>query len=250
MRKLILFPLLALSLSILNTQAANAFNTTLSEGFDSVSALSSNGWSFQNLSDPPPLAPATWTQGLTTTSNYAAQSGPANSFAQVDFSSTAGDVTQANGTISNWLITPELDFSQGGTFSFFARTFGGNSRSEFIELRQSNAGTSTNVGTTATGLGDFTTLVGTAGSLTDVPGLSSSAWVQYSFNIAPATGSGRLAFRYFATDGGVNGTQAQYATIDTVSYTAAPEPAMSSLAGFAVLGLASYFKGKRKRTVA
>jgi hypothetical protein len=220
---------LALALSA----PANAAGlTTLAEGFTSVSGLAP-AWTFQNNSDPAPLSPATWTQGVTTTSNYAAQSGPATSFAQVDFSSTAGDITQANGTISNWLVTPELDFSQGGTFSFYARTFGGNDRAEFIELRQSNAGSSTNVGTAATDLGDFTTLVGSVGSLTAVPGLSSSAWVQYAFTLAPSSGSGRLAFRYFATDGGVNGTQAQYATIDTVNF-AVPEP--SSMAGMLLMG--------------
>jgi hypothetical protein len=224
---------------------------SLSEGFESVSGLSSKGWFFQNNSSPIPLSPSTWTQAVTSTSNFAAQSSPADSYAQVDFSSTAGDITQANGTISNWLITPELDFSQGGVFSFFARTFGGNSRAELIEARLSGAGSSINVGTLATDVGDFTTLVGAAGSLT-IPatspgsGISTSSWTKYSFNIAPQAGSGRLAFRYFATDGGVNGTQAQYAALDTVSYLAVPEPAISSLTGFAVLGLASYFKGKRK----
>jgi hypothetical protein len=228
--------------------------STLSEGFENVNSLSSSGWTFINNSDPAPFSPQFWTQGVTSTSNYAAQSGPANSYAQVDFQSTVGDGTQANGTISNWLITPELDFSQGGTVTFYARTFGGNSRPELIEVRQSSAGASSNVGTLATDLGDFTTLTGAAGGLTSneiapAPNaIPSSTWRLYTFNVAATGGTGRLAFRYFATDGGVNGTQAQYATIDTFNYTAVPEPVTSSMAGFAALGLASYFKGKRKRT--
>jgi hypothetical protein len=288
MQKTFLMSLLALSFSVLHASAANAFvteslvdglgvtdnggysestpylataasglspqvaSTSLSEGFASVSSLSANGWSIQNNSSPIPLAPSFWTQGVTSTSNFPAQSGPANSFAQVDFSSTAGDGTQANGTVSNWLITPEIDFSAGGTFSFFARTFGGNLRAEFLEVRQSNAGSSTNIGTSGTSLGDFETLVGTVGDLQTAAAdgaFPSADWGLFSFNIAPSAGSGRLAFRYFATDGGVNGSQAQYLTIDSVNYSPVPEPAASSIAGFAVLGLASYFKGKRKRTI-
>jgi hypothetical protein len=231
-------------------QAAGVLN--LSEGFNSVSSLSASGWAFVNNSSPAPLSTADWTQGITATSNYAAQSGPTDSFAQVDFASTSADT---GGMVSNWLITPELDFSVGGVFSFYARSFGGNSRSELIQVLQSVAGSSINVGTTATDVGDFTKLLGSAGSSTGVttdPGsLPTNSWGFYKFNIAPSAGSGRLAFRYFATNGGVNGAQAQYATIDTVNYlaTGAPEPTVSSLAGFATLGLASYFKSKRKRTV-
>lgn len=231
----------------------------LSEGFENVSSLSASGWAFINNSNPAPLSPATWTQGVTATSNFPAQSGPTNSFAQVGSTSTNA-IT--GGQVSNWLITPELDFSGGGVVSFFALTFGGNSRPEFIEVRQSGAGASTNVGTTATDVGDFTTLTGSAGGLTQdfvapapgaIPGYApltaGTTWRQYSFNVAPTGGSGRLAFRYFATDSGVDGTQAQYVAIDTVNF-AVPEPATSSLAGFAALGLASYFKGKRKRNTA
>jgi hypothetical protein len=225
---------------------------SLSEGFNSVSSLSANGWVFINESNPAPLSTADWTQANTGVSNYRAQSGPDDSFAQVDVSSTSAD---SGGTVSNWLITPELDFSAGGVISFFARTLVGNSRAELIQVLQSKAGSSINVGSTATDVGDFTTLLGSAGSATAVttePGaLPTTFWGRYTFNIAPSAGSGRLAFRYFATNGGANGTQAQYASIDTVNYlaTGVPEPAISSLAGFASLGLASYFKSKRKRTV-
>jgi hypothetical protein len=204
--------------------------TTLSEGFNNVSGLAP-AWAFVNNSESAPTPPSLWTQGVTATSNYAAQSGSSNSFAQVDFSSTAA----LNGIVSNWLITPELDFTNGGVFSFYARTFQGNTFAEFIEVRQSNAGSSTNVGTTATSLGDFTTLVGSVGSLNDrSKDLPKSAWGLFTFNIAPTSGSGRLAFRYYATDGGVNGVTGQYATIDTVNYVPTPEP--SSMAGMLLIG--------------
>jgi hypothetical protein len=249
MRKMTTVSLLALSLSILNAPVANAIGlTNLGEGFESVSALAP-AWGFVNNSSQP-SATSIWRQGNNSVGNFNAQAGSPNSFAQVDATSTTAE---GGATISNWLITPELDFSQGGTFSFFARTLGGNSRAELIEVRQSNAGASANVGSAATDIGDFTTTVGTVGSLED-PFITATPFPaqfqRFDFNIAPTGGSGRLAFRYFATDGGSLGTQAQYAAIDTVGYNAVPEPVSSSLAGFAVLGLASYFKSKRKRTIA
>jgi hypothetical protein len=237
---------------------------SLSEGFSNVSGLASAGWVFRNNSGQ--IASPTqgvWSQGNTSNSGYGDQ-GSGNedtSFAQVGVSSTS-----SNGSgvpISNWLITPELDFSNGGALSFFARTLQGNSKGELIEVLLSNAGASTDVGTTPTSVGAFTKLVGTAGSLNnpDPANLASGGnvrsplggdvpegWRRYTFNVAAGT-NGRLAFRYFATNGGVNGTQAQYATIDTLEYIAAvPEPISSSLTGFAVLGLVSYFKSKHRRT--
>jgi hypothetical protein len=207
--------------------------TALNEGFANVSGLAP-AWTFTNNSDPAPLSPAPWSQGVTTVSNFAAQAGPANSFAQVSLDSTSGDpITQDNGTISNWLITPELDFSAGGTFSFFARTFGGNDRPELIQVYRSDNGASSDVGTTGTSLGDFTTLVGSVGSSTVVPGLATSSWTKFTFNLAASGGSGKLGFRYFATNGGVNGSQNAYVAIDTVSY-AVPEP--SSMVGSLLIG--------------
>lgn len=235
---------LALSILTLATSAPvhAAGLTTLAEGFENVSGLAP-AWAFVNNSNPAPTTgpgTATWTQGVTSTSQYAAQSGPSNSFAQVDFTSTAGDITGANGTISNWLITPELDFTNGGTFIFYTRTYGGNSFNEFIEVRKSNAGSSTNVGTLATDVGDFTTLIGSVGDLNTFPQYPTS-WTPFTFYIAPTSGSGRLAFRYFSTDGGVNGVTGQYVTIDTVSYgnlssppADVPEP--SSMAGMLMIG--------------
>ncbi len=75
---------------------------------------------------------------------------------------------------------------------------------------------STNVGTTATDVGDFTTLLldidpnYVATSYPDV-------WTQYTLTIAGLSGptSGRLAFRYFVEDGGLNGNNSDYMGIDT-----------------------------------
>jgi hypothetical protein len=226
----------ALALAI--SAPANAAGlTTLNEGFNSVSGLASANWVFQNNSDPVPLSTADWTQGNTGTSNYAAQAGPGNSFAQVDFASTGGDsITLAGGTVSNWLITPELDFTNGGTFSFFARNLGGNSRTEFLEVRSSAAGSNSSVGTLATDVGVFTSLAGTVGSQITVGAIPASAWTKYTFTVGATGGSGRLAFRYFGTDGGQSGSSNQYLAVDTASYTASAVPEPSSMAGMLLIG--------------
>jgi hypothetical protein len=263
---------LALGALVLATSAAPAHAaglTTLSEDFNNVSGLAGAGWVFANKSFQAPFAgsgTATWTQGDAGVASYGDQGSGLedNSFAQVGFGSTRGNTTQRAGTISNWLILPELDFSSGGTFSFYARTLLGNSRGELLEVRQSNAGASATFGTGinsnanpatlagAQDLGVFTTLVGTAGSLSnpDPANISSTAWTLYNFNVA-AGSSGRLAIRYFATNGGVNGTQGQYATIDTLSYEAVPEP--SAIAGMLMiggLGAATRLRNKSKKAQA
>jgi hypothetical protein len=228
--------------------------STLSEGFTSVSALSASGWAFQNNSNQPPLATtptANWSQGVGGVP-INAQAGAANSYIFVGTESSAGDLDGVNGQVSNWLITPELDFSQGGTFSFYTSTFLGNPALERVDVRLSNAGASTNVGTSETSVGDFTTLLQSIGSLTSpfntYPGANatSNAYQQFTFNIAPTAGSGRIAFNYVGNNGGQNGTTSQFIAIDTVSFTPIPEPATAlgtpMIIGFLLSGLRSKLK--------
>jgi PEP-CTERM motif len=148
------------------------------------------------------------------------------------------------GAVNNWLISPELDFSQGGAFSFYTRTRPGEilTYDTYLEVRQSNNGALTNVGSTASDFGDFSTIKATVGSLDGsviYPGNSSSGgspsgFVLFTFSIAPTAGSGRIAFRYYAPDGG--NLQGGYVGIDTVNYTAVPEPS----AGLGILTLGGF----------
>jgi hypothetical protein len=236
---------LALSALVMATVAApaNAAVTTLSEGFSTVSTLVANGWALPNYSNPAPLvAGTTWTQGNTAQSTFTSQDLVANAYIQADLPITAGDITGANGIVSAWIITPELDFTNGGTVSFYARTISTQTKAEFLEVRQSNAGTATGFSANpgANALGNFTNSVGVAGNLlgpadgepTDIP---FTVWRQYTFNVAAGT-NGRLAFRYVATDGGGNGTEAGYIGVDTVQYTATEVPEPSAIIGTLMMG--------------
>jgi hypothetical protein len=233
--------------------------SSLSEGFSDISTLAGNGWAFQNNSSPAPATTATsnWNQG--DVNRVTAQSGSQNSSIYADDSSLGG----IPGSYSNWLITPELDFSLGGIFSFFTRTVAGEGATFFhnLEILQSNSGASTNVGSTATSFGDFSIMklvVGSVdGSVTypgNYPGDVTNAWQKFTISIAPTGKSGRLAFHSYypnATGGPESGGTGQqgFIAIDTVNYTAAvPEPAASAFSGFAILGLTSYFKRKRSLT--
>lgn len=121
-------------------------------------------------------------------------------------------------TLSAWLITPHRIFNNGDQISFYTR----QATADFadrLQVRLSTNGTSTNVGTTPTAVGDFTTL------LLDVnPTLTPSGfpttWTQYTITISGLSGptSGRVAFRYFVTDGGPGGLNSDYIGIDSYEY--------------------------------
>jgi hypothetical protein len=87
-------------------------------------------------------------------------------------------------------------------------------------------GASTDVGTTETSVGDFTTLlldINPTYTLTGYP----SDWTQFTLTLSgigvPTTG--RLAFRYFVENGGPDGVNSSYIGIDTVQFPCgAPTP--------------------------
>lgn len=227
-RNLIKPTALLLAAALLTGPAAAAL--LLSEGFDSMLPA---GWTATNNSSP--VGNLNWFQGNTTV--FSAQGGAANSYAGANFNSTTGA-----GTISNWLIAPTLTFNDGDLLSFFTRTVTDPQFSDRLELRFSNVG-GTNVGTTATSVGDFTTLL-----LTVNPNLTPTAypstWTNFSATLAGLGGptSGAFAFRYFVTNGGPNGTNSDSIGIDTVTVTTTaspvPEPATLALLGIALVGLA------------
>ncbi|MBE2198542.1 MAG: choice-of-anchor J domain-containing protein [Anaerolinea sp.] len=190
---------------------AYALMGDFTEGFDDITNLP--GWFAQNNSSP--LGTTNWFQGNNTV--FPSHAGAPTAYIGANFNNTAGV-----GTISNWLLTPELTLYDGDTFSFWTRTTTGSSWPDRLELRLSTAGASTNVGTLATDVGDFTTLlVSVNPSL--VSGGYPEVWTQFSVTLSgiPNGTTGRFAFRYFVTNGGPSGSNSNYIGIDSVEYVSA-----------------------------
>jgi hypothetical protein len=100
----------------------------------------------------------------------------------------------------------------------------------------STNGASTNVGATATSVGDFQTLlldINPTYTLTDYP----NVWTQFTVTVSGLGSSttGRMAFRYFVENGGPTGANSDCIGIDTVQYTCnqppTPTPTPISISG-------------------
>ena len=146
---------------------------------------------------------------------FPAQAGAGDSYIGSNFNNGTG-----TSTLSNWLLTPPL-LLQGGPITFYTRTVDVPQFADRLQVRVSFNGASTNVGTTETSVGDFTTL------LLDinpnyVPSGYPNVWTQFTANLAlPAPTTGRIAFRYFVENGGPTGTNSDYIGIDSLSIPAA-----------------------------
>jgi hypothetical protein len=192
------------------------------ESFNSVTPLPT-GWATQNNSTPVGLLG--WFQGNPAV--FPSNSGAPEAYIAANFNSVAG----AN-TISNWLITPEVAMKNGDVFTFWTRKVSGSAFPDRLEVRQSTAGASVNVGATNASVGDFTNLL-----LTVNPGLTAGgypdSWTKFDITVTGITGtvSGRFAFRYFVTNGGPAGANSDFIGIDDVSYTSAGGPAQGVWTG-------------------
>lgn len=199
-------------------------NVVITQGFDTVSGTPPcvAGWSCQNLSDDTGVLHTDWFQG--NSDIFPAQAGANNAYIGANFENTANV-----GTISNWLITPLVNFNPGAVLTFYTRTVNIPEFADRLEVRISTNGGSVNVGATSASVGDFTTLIFTVNpNLLLSTGVCPPAptdgypnvWCQISLASAqgiPTSGSGRIAFRYFVTNvgpvAGVN--HADYIGIDT-----------------------------------
>lgn len=221
---------------LIATLAASASAFAFTQDFNDITNMA--GWSQINQSAAIGNQ-ANWFQGNDTI--FTSQSGAANSYIAANFNSGAGATT-----ISNWLITPQVNLVNGSTLTFWTRTSGGNFPDR-LQVRMSTAGSSTNTGAGASGVGDFTTVLLDVNPtyLTSANGGYPDVWTQFNINLsglgAPTTG--RFAFRYFVENGGPGGTNSNYIGIDTANYTEAiPEPAT-----LLVLGGLAAVAARRKR---
>ena len=238
MRKIYLKLLLPLLLLCVETVSAQSFT----ESFDNITTLTGSGWVLQNNSTP--VGSLGWFQGTSTTATptpgpFNAYNGAANAYIAANFNSTG-----SSGTISNWLMTPNRVLRNGDVFTFYTRkpTIGGGQTDypDRLEVRMSSNGASTNAGTNATQVGDFTTLLLTINP-TLVANVYPQVWTKYTITISglPAPTSGRIAFRYFVTGAGSLGSNSDYIGIDQVDYTPYVCPAFTMTTSGALPGAQS-----------
>jgi hypothetical protein len=222
---------------------------SFAEGFEGAS-MTALGWTTVNRSTSPSSA-GVWRLGTAITdsaSNPVVLPYEGAQFAVVSYTSSTSSSTSA--TLSNWLLSPVITgLNNGDTFSFFTTTTPASAYPDRLEVRLSTAGTSTNVGTTTTSVGDFTTVLLTINPSLAVGGYPES-WTQYTATVSglSAPVDGRLAFRYFVTNGGPNGANSNIIGLDNFSYVGAvPEPGSWALMMGGVAGLLAW---KRRRVAA
>jgi hypothetical protein len=203
----------------------------LVEGFNNVNNLP--GWFKRNNSQP--LGNTDWFQGDPQT--FEAFAGAANSYIAADYNNVL-----VEGTISNWLLTPVLPLQNGVTFDYFTRTrFSPALFPDRLQIRLSRNGASTNVGSTATSVGDFTELLLDTNPSYSVVGYP-ALWDLSGFTLSgfgPPT-TGRFAFRYFVENGGSGGDNSDYIGIDNVLVTG---PAQVTLAATNVASFSARLNG-------
>jgi hypothetical protein len=209
------------------------------ESFDNVPGMFTGGnpWAQNNLSNPP--GAGTWSQYTTTT--VPVQTLP---FIYADFDS----VSDA-GIISNWLISPTMTFESGDKIEFFTRTEADSEFADNLQVRLSTNGTSTNVGTTESSVGDFTTLLLEVNPPVNDeydPNGYPHDWFKYTLTVPTLNEptQGRLAFRYYVMNGGPNGENSMLVALDTLTVEHVPEPT-SLVMGAGAVGFALL---RRRRT--
>lgn len=216
--------------------AVQAATIPINEGFEGPGLPA--GWVHINNSSPLPPArlDGSWHKPDSPPPAFPAFAGSANSYFADNFGAALVDGNPNN--ISDWLFTPNLTLANGTKLTFWTR--GEGLFPDRLQVRM-NTNFGTNVGNTATSVGDFTTLLFD----TDVafPGGYPTAWTMVSITLSGLAGltDGRFAFRYFITDNNANG---DYIGIDSVTVTAVPEPETTLMLA---LGLVAMGWGLRSR---
>ena len=189
----------------------------ISEGFDNITTLPGAGWVQTNHSTT--VGTTNWFQGNSAV--FPAQSGAADSYIGANFNNTTG-----TNTISNWLLTPARFMQNGASITFWTRTVDAPLFPDRLQVRMSTNGMSSNVGTTATDVGDFTTLLLDINPTYTTSGYP-NVWTQYTLIVSGVPSSnfiGRIAFRYFVENGGPKGDNSDYIGIDSFQFNAACGP--------------------------
>ncbi len=203
---------------LLGLSVTGAYAQAFTESFNDITTLAGSGWEDINHSSPV-AAGYTWEQG------YPANANTSNIFvayagADSTYISSSFNAVNTQGTISHWLLTPQVALNNGDTLSFWTRStsVGTSVYPDRMQVLYSQVA-GNNIGTLATDVGDFTNLMVDINEFlttTDYP----LVWTQYSLAVSglanPVTG--RFAFRYYVDDGGISGANSFLVAIDEVNY--------------------------------
>lgn len=188
------------------------------EEFDTVARLYTQGWIFNNRSNP--QGAATWQQGVYVSGKFGPDGWPAYSYtASADEYMFAG-YQSGNGlsTLDSWMLTPELLMKNGDEFSFYTRTFTGSTYPDRLEVRLNATDESADIGS-GHGVGKFTTLVASVNPNLAVGGYPET-WTKYTYTVTnlPGPMKKRVAFRYYVTGGGPSGANSNAIGIDLFEF--------------------------------
>lgn len=184
-------------------------NAQFFEGFDDITLL--NGWNFVNVSEI--IGTGTWFQGNPDV--FPAQSGDPTSYIGVNFNSGA-----ATGVLSDWMILPTLQVSDGDEVSFITRTVAGSAFPDRLEVRLSTEGNASVDPVDFEDVGSYTILLGTVNENLETGGYPED-WTLVTYTISGIGNAvdSRIAFRYFVTDGGPSGANSNFIGVDSVDVT-------------------------------
>jgi hypothetical protein len=179
----------------------------IDEEFVDITTLPGDGWAVINNSEP--IGLTSWFQGSTAT--FPAHNGLPSEYIGGNYNACS---TVAPEVISEWLISPEIDLSAIGAFSFWTRTVAGSSWPDRLQVRVSTNGSSTDVGTSSSDVGDFTTMLDDINAGLTLGGYPED-WAEFSYAGAQGGGAGRLALRYFVSSAGPAGVNSNYIGVDS-----------------------------------
>lgn len=216
--------------------AAELPNYAWHEEFDTLANSFAKGWVSVNNSRP--VGISSWTQASVEAADskgkavvpsypFAAQSAV---YSGKDFIMISQNAVDDQGTISAWLISPPTMMKNGDVIEFYTRTVptgfqgtGTPDLAERMQVRLASTKNSTEVGNTATSVGDFSTLMLDINPTYAITGdnMYPQDWKKYSITIsglAPTIQERRFAFRYFVEDGGFSGSRSYCVGVDNVSF--------------------------------
>jgi hypothetical protein len=206
--------------AVLAACAGAARAQSFSEGFEAGAIPAS--WTVANLSSP--LGQSSWHAGGANAAGSVFFGPRGGSFmATVDYLCGSGV-----STLSAWLIPPPVTLRNGDSLSFWTRSTNGGFPDR-MQVRMSTAGSSANVGATATSVGDFGTLlldVNPTYNGSDYPAGYPLSFRSFNLTVSGLAGptAGRFAFRYFVENGGPSGSRSDAIGLDDVAYVSIADP--------------------------